>query len=150
MRLIVPPPIVALGFGLLMWLVNQGTPQTRYAFAGQLVLTTLLMGTGFLVDLISVGFFFRKKTTFNPMRPTNTRALVTTGLYRFSRNPMYVGQLLVLLGWVVWMGNVLNLALVVAYLAYVTYFQIIPEEEVLGEKFGDEYAAYRGRVRRWL
>jgi protein-S-isoprenylcysteine O-methyltransferase Ste14 len=63
---------------------------------------------------------------------------------------MYLGLLLVLLGFAIWLGNVLAPIMLVAFVLYLTRFQIVPEERVLREKFGEEYAGYMRRVRRWL
>lgn len=72
------------------------------------------------------------------------------GVYRATRNPMYVGLALLLLAWTVYLGAPLALLGVAAFVAYITRFQIVPEERVLAQKFGPEFGAYRSRVRRWL
>ena len=84
------------------------------------------------------------------MQPAKTTSLVAGGVYRFTRNPMYLGLLLVLAGWAVFLSNALAFALLPAFIAYIGRFQIAPEERALAAKFGTEYEAYRTEVRRWL
>ena len=76
--------------------------------------------------------------------------MVRHGIYRFTRNPMYLGQLLQLVAWAFWLENLLAFAVLPAYIAYLTRFQIIPEERILSARFGASYAAYQQRVRRWV
>ena len=84
------------------------------------------------------------------MQPEKATRLVVGGLYRISRNPMYLGMLMVLIGIALWLGNPLNIALIGLFVALITELQIKPEEARLAEVFGDEYAAYKTRVRRWI
>jgi len=89
-------------------------------------------------------------TTPNPFTPHATDRLVTTGIYRYSRNPIYLGMLCCLLGWAVWLAHLLSLAFVGLFAAYLMRFQIQPEERALRQKFGHAYDAYARDVRRWL
>ncbi|HEV8366930.1 MAG TPA: isoprenylcysteine carboxylmethyltransferase family protein, partial [Pyrinomonadaceae bacterium] len=75
---------------------------------------------------------------------------VSTGVYRFTRNPMYLGLLLTLLGWAAFLSNPASLLFVPIFVLYINRFQIKPEEQVLSSLFGAEYMAYKSRVRRWL
>jgi protein-S-isoprenylcysteine O-methyltransferase Ste14 len=103
-----------------------------------------------VVALSAVWLFRRFRTTVHPEKPENTTALVMTGIYRLTRNPMYVGVTLALLGWAVWLRVPVALLGPVAFVLYVNRFQIVPEERVLASKFGEAYAAYCRRVRRWV
>jgi protein-S-isoprenylcysteine O-methyltransferase Ste14 len=94
--------------------------------------------------------FRRARTTVNPLKPESASSLVASGVYRVSRNPMYVGLCLVLLGWAVMLSNVLAYAIVPVFVLYMNRFQIGPEEAALERVFGADYVAYRARVRRWL
>jgi len=105
---------------------------------------------GILIDLAGLFQFLRAKTTINPLRPKNASALVTGGIYRWTRNPMYLGMATLLLAWGVWLANAGALAVISLFVAYLNRFQIAPEEGALQDRFGDEFAAYRARVRRWL
>jgi protein-S-isoprenylcysteine O-methyltransferase Ste14 len=94
--------------------------------------------------------FFAAKTTINPLRPARASTLVTTGVFSLSRNPIYLGDFLVLLALVVWFGNVINLLLLPLFVWFINRFQIAPEERALTGLFGDDYLLYCKNVRRWL
>jgi protein-S-isoprenylcysteine O-methyltransferase Ste14 len=94
--------------------------------------------------------FKRARTTINPFKPENSTALVTSGIYRFTRNPMYVGLTLVLLGWAAFLCSVWAFLGPVIFVFYINRFQIAPEELALSAKFGPAYTEYTARVRRWL
>ncbi len=94
--------------------------------------------------------FRRARTTINPFKPEKSTALVTTGIYRLTRNPMYVGLTLVLVGWAAFLCSAWTLLGPVAFVLYINRFQIAPEERVLSSKFQDAYTEYTSRVRRWL
>ena len=84
------------------------------------------------------------------MKPGETTALVAVGVYKLTRNPMYLGMLLMLIGWAIFLSNVVAFAFLPVFVLYINRFQIEPEERVLALKFGSEFAAYQTRVRRWL
>ena len=94
--------------------------------------------------------FRRARTTVNPFAPERTVNIVSSGIYRLSRNPMYLGMACILTGWAVWLWQVQAVLGVVLFVAWITRFQIIPEERVLTQKFDTEYRQYRQRVRRWV
>ena len=110
-------------------------------------ITTPLKG---IISIAGMVAFRRAKTTVNPVKASLASSLVIRGVYRYTRNPMYVGLLLTLLAWAVFLANPLAVLWVVVYVLYITRFQIIPEERVLASLFGAEYEAYKGRVRRWI
>jgi protein-S-isoprenylcysteine O-methyltransferase Ste14 len=110
----------------------------------------LFVGSGGLLALAGVWSCHRRGTTVNPLQPETASALVTSGVYRLSRNPMYAGFLLCLCGWGCYLGNGYALLGPVAFVLYMNRFQIIPEERALERIFGAEYDAYRRMVRRWL
>lgn len=150
MRLLIPPPVMGLLTGVGMWLLHTELPQLSFDFAGKLYVAIAIGIIGLGIEFTAFAGFQRVETTVNPMRPQNTSALVERGLYRFSRNPMYVGLLCMVMGWAIWLGAPLNIVLLALLAAYLTVFQIKPEEAVLREKFGASYEAYCRRVRRWL
>ena len=146
----IPPPLVALCVALLMWSMSWivgpiDVPNTLCVGAA---LALLVVGLGF--DLAGLASFLHAKTTINPLRPAATSALVVSGVYRITRNPMYVGMLLVLLGWATYLGNGAAYLLAPLFVFYIGRFQIVPEERMLADKFGADFAAYCARVRRWL
>ncbi len=150
MKLLVPPPVQGIVTGGAMWVVASSSPEWCVDFTGRKAVGAVLMGVGLTFDLIALAAFFRAKTTATPLKPDKARHLVVEGLYRYSRNPMYLGLALVLSGWGVWLGHPANLALIGVFVAYITTFQIKPEERALEQKFGAEYEDYKRRVRRWI
>lgn len=105
---------------------------------------------GLSLDAIALVHFLRSRTTVNPLKPDSASALVTGGIYRFTRNPMYLGLATLLLAWAIYLGNLAALAGVPLFILYMNRFQIAPEERALEARFGAEYRLYRARVRRWL
>jgi len=137
--------------GAIAWGIAQVWPAGILALPWSLRLTTVaaLVALGLLLNLWPKLAFGRSGTTVNPLHPASSRALVTTGLHRMSRNPMYLGHTLLLAAWACWLQHPAALVGVPLYAAYVTRYQIIPEERALSVTFGAAYAAYRARIRRW-
>jgi protein-S-isoprenylcysteine O-methyltransferase Ste14 len=132
-----------------MWLISAYSVFTialpwRSAFA--LIFCTV----GFAIVLAGVLTFWRAKTTVNPLTPEATTTMVTSGIYHFTRNPMYLGFFFVLVGWATHLSNVLAFALLPLFVWYMNRFQILPEERALGARFAHAFTAYKGSVRRWL
>ena len=150
LELKMPPPLVALCVATLMWLASFLLSPIEVSAALGTSAALALALCGLALDLTGLIAFIRSKTTINPLRPTATAALVTTGPYRVTRNPMYLGMQLILLGWAVFLSNLAALVVAPLFFLYITRFQIIPEERVLTEKFGAAFTDYQLRVRRWL
>ena len=150
MRPIIPPPIIGLAIAFCMWLAARSASGLSFDLPHQLFLAGILIAAGLLIEAISVAAFWRRKTTVNPLAPSKSSALVTEGLYRISRNPMYLGMALLLIGWGVYLGNPINLLLIGSFVWIINVAQIKPEERALREIFGAEYDAYARRVRRWI
>ncbi len=150
MKLLVPPPLVALTGAAIMWAVSNYLGGWHVAFPLQAIVAYALMAIGLALDGVSVFAFVKAKTTVTPLAPEKTSRLVSGGLYRFTRNPMYLGMLLILTGIAVLLGAPANILVLAGFVAYITHFQIKPEEERLEAMFGDEYRAYKRSVRRWL
>lgn len=150
LELKVPPPIVALVCALLMYGAVRLVPGWHWNWSGSGIAGAGVMLAGIMLDLAGVLAFWRAKTTVNPLAPASTSTLVQSGIYRFTRNPMYLGMLLILSGFGLYLAHPLPFLLLPVFLAYITRFQIIPEERVLATRFGPEYAAYAARVRRWI
>lgn len=149
----VPPPVLALAAGVAMWLLDRALPLPRVG--GDLrtaatALAVVLAAAGFALVGDSMRRFVRSRTTIHPMHPDQASRLVIDGAYRWTRNPMYLGLLLVLLGWAAWLGSSAPLAVVPVWAGLLTRLQIVPEERALLDKFGGDYAAYRDRVGRWF
>jgi len=102
------------------------------------------------VGLAGVVAFRRARTTVNPLQPERASALVTGGIYRHTRNPMYLAVATMLLAWGLWLGNALGPLGAVLFVAWMDRLQIPPEERALAALFGEEFERYRRKVRRWL
>ena len=143
---------------LLVWLVLVGAmlgvarlaPRLSFTLAGSAAIALALAALGAAVASAGVIAFLHKRTTVNPLTPSASSAVVSDGVYRFSRNPMYLGFALALAGWAVYLSNAGAALFLPAFIAYMTQYQIKPEERALLAKFGGEFAQYMSRVRRWL
>ena len=150
LELKIPPPGYALIIGFLMWSLNHYFPVAHWIANPWNKAGLVLIVMAFSIDLSSLFLFFKKHTTPNPFRPENTTGLVTSGLYKYTRNPMYVGLLIILTGYTVWLGSVTPFFLLPLFFWLITNMQIKPEERILEEKFGQEYLDYKKLVRRWV
>jgi protein-S-isoprenylcysteine O-methyltransferase Ste14 len=146
----IPPPIVGAFAGAVMWGIAQVTPAFQIQAPLRLAIAAVFFAIGLAIILLGGAAFRRVGTTVNPLKPETTSSLVVTGIYRYTRNPMYVGFASVLIGWAVCLEAPLALIGLVFFVLFITRFQIIPEERELNAKFGQEFIAYRERVRRWL
>lgn len=146
----VPPPLVAGLFGFTMWAISFVVPTVEMDAAVRLPLSALIIAAGIYFCLAGVISFRRAKTTVNPLKPETTTALVNTGIYAISRNPMYVGFALFLVAWAVCLSSPLLVIGVVGFVVYMNQFQIEPEELALKDIFGAEFTRYQENVRRWL
>jgi protein-S-isoprenylcysteine O-methyltransferase Ste14 len=145
----IPPPAVVLVMAVFMWLISRAVPPLHFDLPGHNWLAAALVLAGFVTGSTGVLTFRKAKTTTNPMKP-HASTLVTRGVYAVSRNPMYLGGLIMLLGWAIFLLNVLAFLFLPVYVLYINRFQIAPEERVLASLFGETYAAYQARARRWL
>lgn len=150
LELKLPPLVLVVITALLMWGLHRALPLWMWTsplrpwFAGGL----FAAGAGFA--LAGVIAFRRARTTVDPRVPDAASRIVSSGIYRYSRNPMYVGFLLALAAWALWLASPVAALCLPAFVAYMNRFQIAPEERMLGQKFGAHYLAYRQAVRRWL
>ena len=146
----VPPVVVTLLSALLMTLLARSATglhwPTPLRFAGAL----LLFAAGVAIAVAGVREFRRASTTVNPLTPAAASAMVRSGIYRHSRNPMYLGMLLVLAGWAVWLASLAAVAVLPVFVLYLNRLQIEPEERALASRFGADFEEYRRSVRRWL
>lgn len=150
LELKIPPVALVVIFAVAMWLISVAAPAFRFSLPAHHLLVLILTIGGIGVILSGVVSFRRAKTTVNPLRPETASALVDSGIYRFTRNPMYLGFLIVLFGWAMLLANVLSLLMLIGFVSYMNQFQIIPEEKALSARFGSAFTIYSKRVRRWL
>lgn len=150
LELLIPPPLVMLLVGLMMWVVSRGFPALTLAWRHNTLIAYVFALLGLAISLVSMVAFRRARTTMDPKHPASASNLISSGVYRYSRNPMYLGVLLLLAGWAAYLGNVLSMTGLIVFVAYITRFQIIPEERLLSQKFGVAFDRYKNKVRRWL
>jgi protein-S-isoprenylcysteine O-methyltransferase Ste14 len=150
LELKIPPPAVALVVASAMWGLSRLGVWVDLPASWRIGAALVIAAIGLAFDVAGIIAFRRAKTTVNPMKPENSAALVCSGVYRLTRNPMYVGMVFILLAWAVYLASPWALLGPLAFAAYITRFQIKPEERVLAARFGSEFASYQGRVRRWL
>lgn len=150
LQLKIPPLVIVAVCAGLIWLISSAFPHLNIRGSLSSHFALLFASVGIVMELVSIAYFSRAKTTVNPLKPERSNQLVITGLYRVTRNPMYVGMLLLLSGYTIWKGNPFGISALWVFTAYITHFQIKPEEEALLQHFGDAYRDYKKRVRRWL
>lgn len=146
----IPPPLVLLVSLLLMWLLSRMSLAAAFDFNASRILSLILLLAGIAIAIAGVLEFRSAKTTVNPLDPKLASSLVKTGVFRYTRNPMYLGMLLVSFAAVTFFGNWLSLLGSVFLYSYLTRFQIIPEERAMQNLFGSVFEEYRRTVRRWL
>ena len=146
----IPPPIVAALICAAMWWLSPVSPMLHVPASLRVVLALAIALVGGMVAMGAGIRFRRANTTVNPLKPQAASSLVKTGIYRYTRNPMYLGLLFLVVAWAVLLSSPFALLGPVAFVSYMGRFQIVPEERALSALFGAEYAAYQSRVRRWL
>ena len=144
----IPPPLIAMLCVLIIFLSKSIFPS--FVFSYKLQLGIFVITIGFLLLIISIKSFIDNKTTINPLNLKKSTYLVTSGVFRFSRNPMYLGMLLFLLGTAIILNIIGGLIISILFIFYMNFFQIIPEEKALQNLFGKNYRNYRKTVRRWI
>lgn len=150
LELKIPPPLQVLIIGAAMYGVSTILPALQFSLIGSGWLGGGLAAIGLGIGIMGVAEFKKAQTTVNPHAPHNATRLVINGIYQYTRNPMYLGLVLVLIGWSLYLSNLLAFALIPIFITYISHFQIQPEERVMANKFGDKYQAYLARVRRWI
>ena len=150
LELKVPPDVVWLLVAALMWFASAATPDLDVTTTLRVAASALFIAGGVALIVAARVGLNRAHTTWRPSEPERTTDLVTDGVFRHSRNPTYLGMLLVLIGWGVVLASPLALALTVVFVLYLNRFQIRPEERTLTTIIVSEYREYASRVRRWL
>jgi len=146
----VPPLVVLTVVGGLMWLGARAVPAAHFPMPARPAIALGLTIVGLGVAVAGVVSFRIARTTVNPLKPDTASSLVVAGIYRVTRNPMYLGALIVLIGWAAFLANALAFIGAAAFVLYLNRFQIIPEEKALTTRFGPEFATYCSKVRRWI
>jgi len=150
LELKVPPPVVALLVAAAMWVISLATPSLDAPALVRVGAAIVIALAGMGSAIAGALAFRRAKTTTNPLKPETTSCLVTSGVYRLTRNPMYVGLAFVLFGGALFLSSWLAFLGPLVFVLYIDRFQIVPEERTLSARFGAAYSAYQANVRRWL
>lgn len=150
LELKIPPVVQVLVVAGLMWALAATAPSLDFTFPWSSLVALVIAATGFAFALLGVLEFRSAGTTVDPRVPDQSSSLVVRGVFRISRNPMYVGFLLVLIAWGIFLRNLAGLALLPAFVVYMNRFQILPEERNMRAKFGEAYHQYEAKVRRWI
>ncbi|WP_295567755.1 isoprenylcysteine carboxylmethyltransferase family protein [uncultured Stenotrophomonas sp.] len=146
----IPPPLVMLLCAGVGWLGGRLWPGAMLPLPIPALMAGGVMVIGVALNLLPKLAFQRARTTVNPLRPSASSALVTRGVYRYTRNPMYLGQATVLAGAMLYLQSAIALLAVPLFVLYITWLQIMPEERALQARFPEVYPLFRQRVRRWL
>ncbi len=146
----VPPPLLTLIVGAVMAVSLLDPAPVELPLGWRWALAGVFFAAAGLFGFPAFAAFVTAKTTINPVDVDRASTLVTTGVYRVTRNPMYVGLTLLLCAWAAWLARPWPLIGPVAFVLFINRFQIVPEERALMAKFGDAYAVYRRSVRRRL
>ncbi len=146
----IPPPVYMLIFAVLMYYLAKYLPIAQFIDAPINKLAYVFAGAALLLDFSALFLFFRSKTTPNPIKPENANKIVTSGMYRYTRNPMYLGLFFWLVAWAIHLAVVSPFLLLPVFIWVLNTMQIAPEEQALEKKFGDSYLDYKQRVRRWI
>ena len=145
-----PPTLVWITVGAAMWVIASLPPLWPPSSSVRLSASVILLVIGIAISQSAIIEFRRAQTTVNPLKPETSTSLVSTGIFARTRNPMYLGMLIGLLAWTVYLASALAWLGPVAFALFITRFQIIPEERVMHSIFGSAFSEYSKRVRRWL
>ena len=143
-----PPPLVALTFGFLINYTKNIFPKIE--IKNEIIFGSFMIISGLIIILSAIILFKKYQTTITPLNPSNATKLITDGIYKFSRNPMYLGLLFVLFGISIILNPTGGLFLIPLFILYLNIFQIVPEENAMVDLFKDEFLEYRKNVRRWI
>ena len=144
------PVMTTIALAALMWLLARNTPGFSLAPEMRLTAMFVLFAAGAAIGFAGIWSFRKARTTVNPWRPHASSELVMSGIYRRTRNPMYLGLLLALAGWGLDLANFFAVLLAFAFVPYMNRFQIRPEERALEQAYGEAFVEYCRRVRRWI
>ena len=150
MKLLIPPPIQALLSAIMMCLINRYFTHANFSLNGINIFALIFLIIAAIIIILSMYKFKKIKTTISPLRPNKTSSLVNSGIYAYTRNPMYLGLLLMLFSTALFLKNLISFLIIPLFILFITKNQILPEEESLENIFGEEYKNYKKKVRRWI
>ena len=144
----IPPPIVALAFGFLINYTKNDFPIIHIGM--EKILGSVIIISGLIVTASAVVLFKKNKTTVTPLNPSRSTKLITGGIYKYSRNPMYLGLSFVLSGVSIIVNPIGGFIFIPLFILYLNFFQIMPEENAMTDLFEKEFLEYKKSVRRWI
>ena len=144
----IPPLIIVVFFLALIFLLKNFLEV--FTFSYQVYISFFFLCLAASLCLTSIIKFRKHKTTLNPLMPEESTALVTTGIFKFSRNPMYLSLLNLLIAFSIYLGSFLALIIIPLFVVYINLFQIKPEEKAMLKLYGKEFENYCSNVRRWI
>ena len=148
MKTKIPPPLIGLTFILINYLSTFLFESVSFQY--QDIISLLILSSGFLIIVTAARLFSRYKTIISPITPEKSTSLVTEGVFSFSRNPMYLGMLIIITSSSIFFATWVGLLLIILFIVIINFFQIEPEEKMMRKLFGEEYEAYTTKVRRWI
>jgi|TARA_B110000240_G_scaffold184477_1_gene219135 protein-S-isoprenylcysteine O-methyltransferase Ste14 len=151
MKTKIPPPLVAL-IAMLLTFLSRDYLDIFYLHPHlQRTLFLLFLVIGVSVIFLATRQFKISKTTVNPLKPETASSLVTSGIFRRTRNPMYLGLTSLLISFSIYFSSVFGIIIYLPlFISYITIFQIIPEEDAMNKLFSNDYKSYCLKVRRWI
>ena len=150
MKLLIPPPILTLMSAILMLIISKYFNKANFSLNQHNQFALFFLIVALIIIVISIAKFIKIKTTISPLKPNKTSILVDSGIYKHTRNPMYLGLLLILFSLFLYLKNFLSFLVLPLFVIHITKNQILPEEKVLENLFGDQYKKYKNKVRRWI
>ena len=144
----IPPPIITLICGLGIYFSRPLFPKYNYISIDIIAASFLLLGI--IILITAVLSFKRQSTTVSPLQPEKASYLVVSGIFKYSRNPMYLGMLLILISMTIKFNFVGGILIIFGFITFITKFQIIPEEIALERLFGKEFTRYKKKTKRWV
>ena len=150
MKLLIPPPILTLMSAILMLIISKYFNKANFSLNQHNQFALFFLIVALIIIVISIAKFIKIKTTISPLKPNKTSIFVDSGIYKHTRNPMYLGLLLILFSLFLYLKNFLSFLVLPLFVIYITKNQILPEEKVLENLFGDQYKKYKNKVRRWI
>ncbi len=147
LELKIPPALLVIIVAVIMMIQSK---LFILPFKSSWLIASGIVLLGIVIIGMAVWQFKKAKTTVNPMTPNQSNKIVNAGIFSVSRNPMYLGMTIILIGMALLFGELISFIWVIGFVLYMTKFQIKPEERILTEKFGDEFKQYCQAVRRWI
>ncbi|MAO82730.1 MAG: isoprenylcysteine carboxyl methyltransferase [Myxococcales bacterium] len=133
-----------------MWLVSKYSLNTNFNLNGINILALVFLIIAIIMIVLSINKFKKNRTTISPLRPNKTSSLITSGIYNYTRNPMYLGLLLMLISTALFIKNFISFLIIPLFVIFINKNQILPEEQILENIFGEEYRNYTKKVKRWI